>query len=149
MKARTILFGVTVIVVIAIIAVGVSLGRINQPRFVNLVVGTSQLQAEVADNAITQARGLSGRESLDEDEAMLFIFEKPTKAVFWMKGMKFPIDIIWLDENWRVLAVAPNVLPETYPQTFSAPAPIRYVIETNAGWASNHSVTTGTLVQLK
>lgn len=51
---------------------------------------------EVADTQRTQARGLGGRASLCESCGMLFLFEQPGARAFWMKGMQFPLDIVWL-----------------------------------------------------
>ena len=50
-------------------------------------------------------KGLSGLEKLNENEGMLFLFDKPSKQGFWMNEMKFPIDILWLDSDSRVVHI--------------------------------------------
>ena len=64
---------------------------------VNIVGKTLQVDLALTDEE--KARGLSGRESLDEDEGMLFVFDVPGNYGFWMKDMNFAIDIIWLNEK--------------------------------------------------
>ena len=56
-------------------------------------------------------KGLSGLEKINEDEGMLFLFDQPSKQGFWMNEMKFPIDIIWLDSNSRVIHIERNLQP--------------------------------------
>jgi uncharacterized membrane protein (UPF0127 family) len=51
---------------------------------------------ELATTVIQQAKGLSGRTGLGENDGMLFLFNRPAIQSFWMKDMNFPIDIIWI-----------------------------------------------------
>lgn len=85
-------------------------------------------------------KGLSGRASLPSDRAMLFVFEQSGRHCFWMKGMQFPIDIIWLDKNKEVVHIKQNVTPESYPESFCPTQDARYVVEANAGLASGLKV---------
>jgi hypothetical protein len=64
---------------------------------------------------------------------MLFVFEKPGRYGFWMPDMHYPIDILWLDDQYSVVAAARSVAPESYPDTFMPPVPARYVLETSPG----------------
>jgi len=73
------------------------------------------------DLALTEAQreqGLSGRQSLNENEGMLFVFDSPGNYPFWMKDMNFPIDIIWLSEDGSVIYIKKNALPESYPEAY-------------------------------
>lgn len=63
---------------------------------------------DIADTVALQAQGLSGRESLDADKGMLFIFPSSSERKFWMQGMNFAIDIVWINEG-RVVGFAENV----------------------------------------
>ena len=101
------------------------------------------LEVEIADTPDLQIQGLSGRQSLDEDKGMLFVYEKPAVLGFWMKDMRFPIDIIWLGDDMRVLGIEARVSPDTYPTVFYSPEPVRYVLEVNAGWAERNGITPG------
>ncbi len=64
-----------------------------------LLVGETQVQVEVRDTMEGRNRGLSGREKLEMDEGMLFIFPVKAKYGFWMKKMKFDLDFIWIIGN--------------------------------------------------
>jgi hypothetical protein len=95
--------------------------------------------ADTASTPLEQEMGLSGRKNLTLNEGMLFIFEKPGKYGFWMRGMKFPIDIIWIKQN-RVVGVEENLRP---PQTddilelkiYYPPIAVDRVLEVAAGRA--------------
>lgn len=67
---------------------------------------------EVADTAGARERGLAGHEPLEDDEGMLFVFETLTPRTFWMKGVDFPIDIIWIAEG-KVVGFEQDVVPES------------------------------------
>ncbi len=98
---------------------------------------------EITRTSAEQARGLSGRASLPENAGMLFSYSTNARPAFWMKEMNFAIDIIWLDENWRVVGWEKNISPDTYPQTFSPNQAIRYVLEVNAGFVDKHQIKLG------
>lgn len=100
------------------------------------------IQLEWADTDQTRLKGLSGRESLDSDSGMLFIFEQPARECIWMKNMRFSIDIIWLDEAKTISKIERNVSPETYPATFCQDETM-YVIELNAGEAEKLGLELG------
>lgn len=91
------------------------------------------LRLETVSSSKAIMKGLSGRSSLQRDQGMLFVFEKPGKYCFWMKDMNFPIDIIWINESKKVVTVKENVKPESYPDSFCPSESARYVIEVNAG----------------
>ena len=106
-------------------------------------IGDQELLVEMVDTLQLQIRGLSGRESLGEREGMLFVYENPQVLSFWMRDMRFAIDIIWIDGNGIITGIAANVSPDTFPQMFSSIVPVRYVLEVPAGWAERHGVSTG------
>jgi uncharacterized membrane protein (UPF0127 family) len=95
-----------------------------------------QFTAEVAENAAEKARGLSDRECLSSDRAMLFWYEEMGDYCFWMKDMRFPIDMIWLDENKKIVTIADSVQPESYPKSYCPEKPAQYIVEVNAGIAN-------------
>jgi len=79
---------------------------------------------------------------------MLFVFPEDGKYAFWMKDMRFSIDILWLSADGRVVYMALNVSPDTYPQVFRPDVPARYVLELPAGYAKAHAVRIGDIVRL-
>ena len=106
------------------------------------------LRLEIADSPTERTQGLSDRPSLPDDSGMLFIFDEPGYYSFWMKNMLFPIDIIWLDENWRIVKIDENILPETYPALLDPPSPVKYVLEINAGKARELELELGERISL-
>ena len=93
-------------------------------------------QFELRTTEAEHAQGLSGRESVPENYGMLFVFQKPGNYGFWMKDMRIPIDILWLADDGTILGVEEAVSPDTYPNPFYPPSPVRYVLETKV-WESH------------
>ena len=106
-------------------------------------VGGKTVRVTVADTPETRQKGLGGRNGLAPDEGMLFIFPQDGKYGFWMKDMKFPIDMLWLSGTRRVVYMAQNVSPDTYPEVFAPTRPARYVFELPAGYAKAYTVGVG------
>lgn len=67
--------------------------------FVTTVINNTPFSLEVASSALTKARGLSGRSSLAEKTGMLFVFAYPQRLSFWMSGMFFDLDFVWIKNN--------------------------------------------------
>lgn len=77
--------------------------------------------------------GLSGRKSIADNYGMLFVFDTESiDRCFWMKDMKFPIDMIWLNSKKEVITVTNNVSPQTYPESFCPDSPAKYGLEIKA-----------------
>lgn len=113
---------------------------------VKLLVGGTSLQVEIAGTPARIEHGLSGRESLPGGQGMLFVFDRPGLHPFWMKDMHFPIDIVWIAAEKKVVGVTENVTPDTYPQTFWPSTPVRYVLEVNAGGLEEKQIKVGDAV---
>ena len=112
-------------------------------------VGRAEFNVDVANSSVSRARGLSGREPLREDEGMLFIFERPDTYSFWMKGMKFPLDIIWISDG-RVVEISENLPPAIFPnlKTYSPTQPVNMVLEVNAGTVRSRGIKLGDPLEL-
>lgn len=96
---------------------------------------------EYARTAEARSKGLSGRESLADHSAMVFVFDAQAERCFWMKDMRFAIDIVWLDSKKHVTAVEKNIQPSTYPSNFCHNG--QYVVELKAGQADIASIRVG------
>lgn len=113
-----------------------------------IVIRDVKVQVEVADGEAERKQGLSGRENLEENSGMLFVFPEPTEsAAFWMKDMSFPIDIIWVD-NGKVIRVDKNIMPEPgVPDErlllYTPKAKVKYVLEVNAGFSDKNQIMVG------
>jgi hypothetical protein len=106
-------------------------------------IGGRVIRVSVADTAAARQTGLGGRNSLAPDEGMLFIFPEDGTYGFWMKDLRFAIDILWLASDRTVISMAQNVSPETYPRVFTPEVPARYVLELHAGFAKAYAVDIG------
>jgi uncharacterized membrane protein (UPF0127 family) len=114
-------------------------------------IGAATVRADVAGDEASRQRGLSGRPGLADDEGMLFLLPDDSPS-FWMKGMRFPLDILWIKDG-RVVDVSADVptprgsdapLP-----TYSPDRPADRVLEVNAGWAADHGVRRGDAVEVQ
>ncbi|RJR40114.1 MAG: DUF192 domain-containing protein, partial [Desulfobacteraceae bacterium] len=91
--------------------------------------------AELALSSEERSRGLMFRDGINTDKGMLFIFEEEATHSFWMKNVKFPIDIIWLDREKRIVHMVKQVPPcknDPCP-TYTPVRPAVYVLELSAG----------------
>lgn len=142
------------IAAIIVLLIPVALWRILTPfnsdsnayRQTHIELGGVTVTADIADTEPVRQLGLSGREGLSEDKAMLFVFQDDGEHSFWMKDMLFPIDIIWLSSEKRVVYIAKNATPESFPSSFVPNVPSRYVIEVAAGFTDRHNISVGTQV---
>lgn len=103
------------------------------------------IYVETAKTVQEKSLGLGGRDSMLEDHGMLFVFEKKDLYVFWMKGMKFPLDIIWLNDD-KVVGIVRNaqVIPPGVPlPRYTSGEPANYVLEVNAGLADKYGIKKG------
>lgn len=112
-------------------------------------ISKRRLKAYISDTTAKRAKGLSGWKKLSKNECMLFIFRSPASYPMWMRGMKFPIDIVWLDEKKRVIDLKTDLEPaglfdfKTYPNKGQA----KYSIEFPAGFVRKNRVKANTTVK--
>lgn len=98
-----------------------------------IVLGGKSFTALVANTDLLRDKGLGDRDGLADGQAMLFTFDRDDLYAFWMKDMRFSIDMLWLDHDLDVVWVEKNVSPDSYPHVYTPAKPARYVLETNAG----------------
>jgi uncharacterized membrane protein (UPF0127 family) len=121
-----------------------------------LTVGSAKIFVDVADTPSRWAQGLSGRDPLRDDQGMLFDFHsaQPVTPTFWMKDMKFPLDLVWIN-NGKIIGITKSV-PQPQPGTpdadlpqYHPPAPVTEVLEVRGGWSDEHGVGVGDAVTSK
>lgn len=100
---------------------------------------------EVAQTSEERQRGLMFRESLGADEGMFFVFDGQGTYPFWMKNTLIPLDIIWIDNNLKIVHIASNVQPcESDPCPSVIPgAEATYVLEIASGRATEVGIQIG------
>lgn len=97
----------------------------------------------IADTEEERVRGLSGVKKLKQNEGMLFIFQDEDDRTFWMKDMNFPLDAVWIDENFSVVGVTENITNKPPVVVFKSPSPVKYVLEVNAGFVKKFMIKVG------
>ena len=112
----------------------------------NLKIGDHKLTVEVADSPGEQVMGLMNRESLPADRGMVFVFEEPKQAFFWMKNTSIPLDVAFLDSEGVILEILPLV-PFEETRVASKSDKVAYAIETNRDWFASRGLKPGIKVQ--
>ena len=136
------LFGVA-LVAVGVYAVASGIIGLNDDRS-RLFALKGIITIEFARSAADRQKGLSGREELSASDGMLFVFEESgMRNCFWMKDMNFAIDMIWMDDNKKVLNVQSHVAPETYPESFCPEGDAKYGLEVKAGQAEKLGIKNG------
>jgi hypothetical protein len=114
-------------------------------------IGDIRLKAIIADSFIKKAIGLMYRDGISEDECMLFTFSHPSMLGIWMKGMKFPIDILWLDSSKRIVTLMESLPPcgGIFCKTYYPKLESMYVVELSPGFIKKNSVTERTEIKIE
>jgi uncharacterized protein len=110
----------------------------------------TKIHAEVADTDQTRSAGLMFRDSLPPGGGMLFIFQEARPYLFWMKNCKFPIDIIWFNEQKEVIFIAEKTPPckaDPCPHYGPLDKNALYVIEVASGFAAKEKLKLGMKVR--
>ena len=119
----------------------------NHP-FVALPNGT-RVQVQIADDQSARVLGLSGIESLEQDQGLLFLHETTDTQRYWMKDMLIPIDLIWIDGN-KVAGFVENAQPEKPPLTiYSSPVPVDKVLEVSSGFVAKNGLEIGDILDIE
>jgi uncharacterized membrane protein (UPF0127 family) len=115
-----------------------------------VVIAGALIRCEVVDTPELRALGLSGRAGLPPGEGMLFVFEKADRHSFWMKGMSFDIDILWIDLE-KVVHIARAAAPKAGDQlaTYRPEQSASYVLEVVAGTAESRGWVVGSPVGIR
>ena len=102
-------------------------------------------EVDIAQSFAQRAKGLMFREKLEKNQAMLFIFKTEKKHNFWMKNVSFPLDIIWIDANKKVVFISPNNQPCDNSKCFAIQPKqkAKYVLEINGGMAKEIGIKIG------
>ncbi|MBU0531719.1 DUF192 domain-containing protein [Patescibacteria group bacterium] len=109
----------------------------------------TELLVELVADPLSQARGLSGRDNLGEIDGMLFDYDGPEIRTFWMKDMKFEIDMIWLNDE-TIVGIDGSVplLEDGKVARRTSPEPVNQVLEVKAGFSAAHNLTVGDVLDI-
>ena len=124
-------------------------GTVAAPDGPAVTVDNAVFEVEVADTSELRSKGLSGRDSLPDMSGMIFIFESGRASDFWMKGMRIPIDFVWIGQECTVVDTHANVHPPA-PGTsdgeltmYRSGSPAVYTLEINAGKVEELGIEVG------
>lgn len=117
-----------------------------------VTIGEHTFNVEIVRDSKDQQIGLTKYNSIKEDQGMLFLFERPDRYSFWMKSMKFPIDMIFI-RNETVVFIAPEVQApkqdEENPPVYQPTVPADKVLEIQSGLAEKNNIKTGDKVEIE
>lgn len=156
MKKFTFQFTALLIVILATLYFGANGNKSNFSFFPKqqkealkvVTINAAKINVEIADTQDKRTKGLGGRDSLATNSGMLFIFPKEDRYSFWMKGTRFPLDIIWIKGN-NIVDILTNAKPpengqkdETLP-LFQPVVAIDKVLEVGAGSVDRLQIRVG------
>jgi len=127
---------------------GTNVSQVQTPQVPYVTVNDVNIEVSVARTSSEKEHGLSGTQSLGENQGMIFEFIPKSRPNFWMKDMLIPLDMIWI-ESGKIVKIDKNV-PNPEPNTPDArlkiyypTAPVDYVLEVNAGFCDKNGIKEG------
>ena len=113
----------------------------------SLTIGNHKVNIEIAADEESRNLGLGGRHILDPNDGMLFVFDSPSEYSFWMKGMHFDLDFIWIKDG-HVVEITSNVpaepnAAESALKIYKPAVSVNQVLEVNAGWSERNQIKIG------
>jgi uncharacterized protein len=104
------------------------------------------LKVEVASTDAQRQTGMMFREQLGDEEGMLFVFPSERRNSFWMHNTLIPLDMVFIDSEWKVVGIVERAEPLT-DDPRGVPKMSQYVLEVNGGFAARHGLSTDTVVR--
>ncbi len=120
-------------------------GESPVPALPTIIIDNITLNIEIAQDENTRALGLMHRQSLPENQGMLFVFESTRILSFWMRNTFIPLDIAFIDENGKIVDIQ-TMAPLDETKQYVSAAPALYALEVNAGWFKRNSLSVGSTV---
>lgn len=109
-------------------------------------IGGKKLNVGICDNDVTRSRGLMGVKSMPQNCGMLFVMDNPEPANFWMKNTLIPLDVVFFDENMKVINVSSM---DPHVGKSSCREPVKYVLEINRGWCERNGISKGNIMKVE
>lgn len=104
------------------------------------------IDIEIAENDLDRAQGLMWRKSMEPSQGMLFIMDAMEEQSFWMLNTYIPLDIIFVDENLKIVKIREFTEPQSL-EPVTSELPAQYVVEVNAGFCEQHEIQEGDRIQ--
>ncbi|MFH0991985.1 MAG: DUF192 domain-containing protein [bacterium] len=115
----------------------------GEVRFVNSKKEfITAIDVELAETSDKRQLGLMFRESLAENQGMLFVFDLEEVQSFWMKNTLLSLDIIYVNADYEIVSIHKNTVPQSE-EAYESGRPALYVVEVNAGFTDRHGIKVG------
>lgn len=115
------------------------------PLVIETQDGPVEFSIEIADDPDERERGLMFRQQLDANHGMLFVFDRTGRQSFWMRNTPVPLDLLFISENGRIVAIQPGEPFSLAP--ISPLNPVRFVLELHRGTAIDKGIAVGLRVR--
>lgn len=113
-------------------------------------INNTIFDANFANTEILRNKGFSDVKEINENQAILFIFDQPSMQTFWMKDMNFDLDMLWVGGNNKIIKIDKNVSKNFYnknnpalSEMLHSPALVKYVLEIKAGVSEKNKINIG------
>jgi len=139
---------------IPLVAAGfIAIWWMNRARFVEVKINGTIIETEIAETEIEKRNGLMHRETLGENAGMLFAYEAPVPAYFWMKNTLIPLDMIFIRPDKTISYIEKEAAPcppevETCPN-YTSHEITQYVLEVNGGFSELNGINVGDVVEFE
>ena len=114
----------------------------------SLTIGGVPVQVAFAKTEAEREQGLSDTQPLADNQGMLFFYDTPVIPYFWMKDMRYDLDMIWIEDG-TVADISADAKVSDFPKTYNPKVPVSYVLEVNAGFAALHGIVIGSPVDIE
>jgi uncharacterized membrane protein (UPF0127 family) len=134
-----------------VLALGLFLTACDSSKGPKVVIKNAQgketkITVEIADTPEAREKGLMFREEMPENHGMLFLMPEESIQVFWMKNTPLPLDMLFIDRDWKIVGTIENATPYSTDQ-LSINKPSIYILEVNGGFCSRHGINKGDSVE--
>lgn len=112
------------------------------------------VEVQIADTEPRRVRGLMFQDQLPYDQGMIFVFDEPGLYSLWMLNMQFSLDMIWFDENGKVVHIEKDVPPcktaleITTCQSVVPEGNAKYVLEVTSGFIDQNNITEDSILSI-
>ena len=119
-----------------------------------IMIDDVPLQVQIADSEPRRIRGLMFQDQLPYDQGMIFVFEKPGLYSLWMLNMQFSLDMIWFDQDGKIVHIEKDVPPCKTPLEIAACQSIIpdeeavYVLEVTSGFVDQNNITQDSIMKI-
>ncbi len=110
-----------------------------------ITIRGASLEVEVANTSYLRKAGLMGRQYLDMDKGMLFVFPQEDIQAFWMKNTLIPLSIAFIKANGKIIQIA-KMTPDKWDGKLantSSKEKAKYALEVNQGWFEQNGIREG------